>query len=258
MTTGAITRYIDVAQIALYVFWIFFAGLIIYLRREDKREGYPLESGRSERSGGRVKVVGFPAPPAPKTFRLAHGAPVTVPDAAKDAGAIAATPTAAWPGAPLEPSGDPMRAAVGPGAYAARLDVPDLTFEGEPKIVPLRAAPGFSVGTPETDPRGMAVVGADRARGGTVRELWVDRSEPQVRYLEIEAAGRTVLLPVALGRIDTYRREVRVRTILGGQFAGAPGTARPDRVTRLEEERIAAYYAGGTLYAEPARSEPLL
>ena len=38
MTTGAITGYIDVAQLVLYVFWIFFIGLVIYLRREDKRE----------------------------------------------------------------------------------------------------------------------------------------------------------------------------------------------------------------------------
>ena len=28
MQTGAITSYIDVAQLALYAFWIFFAGLI--------------------------------------------------------------------------------------------------------------------------------------------------------------------------------------------------------------------------------------
>ena len=47
MKTGAITGYIDIAQIVLYGFWIFFAGLIIYLRKEDKREGYPLESDRS-------------------------------------------------------------------------------------------------------------------------------------------------------------------------------------------------------------------
>ena len=52
METGAITSYIDVAQVALYAFWAFFALLILYLRREDKREGYPLESGRTTRSGG--------------------------------------------------------------------------------------------------------------------------------------------------------------------------------------------------------------
>ena len=48
---GAITSYIDIAQVVLYLFWIFFFGLIIYLHREGKREGYPPEmrvaSGRA-------------------------------------------------------------------------------------------------------------------------------------------------------------------------------------------------------------------
>ena len=69
MQTGAITNYIDVAQLVLYAFWIFFAGLIFYLRREDKREGYPLISERS----GSITVQGFPPIPKPKTFLLAHG-----------------------------------------------------------------------------------------------------------------------------------------------------------------------------------------
>ncbi|MCX8006386.1 MAG: photosynthetic reaction center subunit H, partial [Burkholderiaceae bacterium] len=77
MQTGAITGYIDVAQITLYVFWIFFAGLIIYLHRENKREGYPLESERS----AHITVQGFPSMPAPKTFLLADGSTVTVPTA---------------------------------------------------------------------------------------------------------------------------------------------------------------------------------
>ncbi|NCV58886.1 MAG: hypothetical protein EBW19_02420, partial [Betaproteobacteria bacterium] len=41
---GAITGYIDVAQVVLYLFWIFFFGLVVYLQREGKREGYPLLS----------------------------------------------------------------------------------------------------------------------------------------------------------------------------------------------------------------------
>ena len=40
---GAIGN-LDVAQIVLYAFWLFFFGLLFYLRREDRREGYPLES----------------------------------------------------------------------------------------------------------------------------------------------------------------------------------------------------------------------
>ena len=44
-------KHIDGAQAALYAFWLFFAGLIYYLRREDKRSGYPLESPQGPREG---------------------------------------------------------------------------------------------------------------------------------------------------------------------------------------------------------------
>ena len=57
--TGAFTGYIDVAQLCLYAFWLFFFGLVYYLLRENKREGYPLVSDRTGRAP-RVKVVGWP------------------------------------------------------------------------------------------------------------------------------------------------------------------------------------------------------
>ena len=44
MMRGSLTSYMDVAQVVLYAFFMFFAGLIFYLRREDRREGYPLEN----------------------------------------------------------------------------------------------------------------------------------------------------------------------------------------------------------------------
>src|SRR6516165_9796510 len=93
MQVGEITGYIDVAQVTLYAFWVFFVGLIIYLRTEDKREGYPLESDRS----GRVTVEGFPPVPGPKTFHLSHGGSVTVPGA-RDTREIRAVP---WPHGPV-------------------------------------------------------------------------------------------------------------------------------------------------------------
>jgi len=49
-TVGNITGYVDLAQILLYVFWIFFAGLIYYLAMENHREGYPMESTSSGRA----------------------------------------------------------------------------------------------------------------------------------------------------------------------------------------------------------------
>ena len=55
--SAALTQYVDVAQVVLYAFWVFLAGIIIYLHREDKREGYPLESERS----ANITVQGWPA-----------------------------------------------------------------------------------------------------------------------------------------------------------------------------------------------------
>jgi photosynthetic reaction center H subunit len=251
---GTITGSLDVAQVTLYVFWAFFAGLIFYLRREDKREGYPLESDRS----GKVRVEGFPAMPSPKTFLLPHGGSYSAPSERVDDREIRTRPIGGWPGAPHEPTGDPMADGVGPAAYAARADVPELTVEGHPSIVPTRVASDHVVDTTDGDPIGMEVFGADRMLAGTVRDVWVDGTEPQIRYLEVEIAGpRTVLLPMTLVKIN-WRGQIYVRSILASQFAGVPALKNPDQVTKLEEDRITAYYAGGTLYAMPSRQEPLI
>ena len=256
MGTGAITGYIDVAQIALYVFWVFFAGLIYYLLQENKREGYPLESERS----AHVRVQGWPPIPAPKTYTLRDGSTRTVPNNIKSKQSLAAVPTGNWLGAPLVPTGNPMLDGVGPGAWADRPDVADVTLEGAIKIVPLRAAPDFDVASGDPDPRGLTVYGADGVAGGTIVDVWVDRSEMLFRYLELDVAAqggtRRVLLPINFTRINNAG--VRVQSILGSQFALVPGTARPEQVTLLEEEKIMAYYGGGVLYATAARQEPLL
>lgn len=258
MHTGAINGYIDVAQLTLYAFWIFFAGLIWYLRREDKREGYPLESDRSERAP-RVKLQGYPAIPSPKTFKLADGRTVQTPRAEKASGTGAARPVAPWPGAPLEPTGNPMLDAVGPASYADRDDAPDILVDGTIMIVPLRAAPGFGISSRDPDPRGFAVLGCDGNVGGEITDVWVDRAEPQIRYLELRIAGGTTrLLPITLAKIDGSRRRVNVLSITAAQFAGVPAIRSPDSVTRREEDRITAYYSSGHLYATPDRLGPVL
>jgi photosynthetic reaction center H subunit len=251
MQTGAITGYIDVAQLVLYAFWIFFAGLIIYLHRENKREGYPLESDRSRS----IAVQGYPAVPEPKTFKLANGDTVQAPNARRDN--QPPLHEGVWRGAPLEPTGDPLLAGVGPGSWADRADVADMTYEGLPKIVPLRAAPGFGVAHQDVDPRGLPVLGDDGVEGGKVVDLWVDRSEMLFRYLELElAGGKRVLLPMNFARVQ--QRRVLVKSILGHQFANVPATKAAEQVTLLEEEKVMAYYGAGTLYATPSRQEPLL
>ena len=258
MGTGAITQYIDVAQLVLYAFWIFFFGLIFYLRREDRREGYPLEN---EHGPGRDP--GFIWIPEPKTFVSLHdGSTVSKPDGVRDSREHNAAPTAPWPGAPIAPLSNGMGAGVGPGSYAMRADVPDLTVEGEPKIVPLRVATDFGVETRDPDPRGMEVVGCDGGKGGVVRDIWVDRSDIIFRYLEVETITATeknrFLLPLNFAEIDAARKRIRVGAIKGVHFAGVPVLKNPDQVTLLEEDMLVGYYGGGFLYADPARQEPLL
>jgi photosynthetic reaction center H subunit len=253
MGTGAITQYVDVAQLVLYLFWIFFAGLVYYLVRENHREGYPMES-----TTGRGVITGWPIP-QPKTYKLAHGGEFSAPNGKVSSRTLALEPAHAWAGAPLVPTGaNPMLDGIGPGAWADRADEPDLDFEGAVKIVPLRAATGFGVSDRDTDPRGLDVVGADGEVAGTVVDLWVDKAESLFRYLEVQLAGggRRVLLPMNFARVK--RDRVLVRSILGHQFALIPGTRHPDVVTQLEEEKIVAYFGAGTLYAEPSRAEPMV
>jgi photosynthetic reaction center H subunit len=260
MDIGAITGYIDVAQIVLYVFIAFFLGLVYYLHQEDKREGYPLESERS----AHITVQGYPPIPAPKTFKISETHSVQVPRAGggADRRSVAATAFDKFPGSPLVPTGNPMLDGVGPASYAERSDTPDLTVGGAPKLVPLRLATAFHLDARDPDPRGMTVVGADGATGGTVTDVWVDQGEYIIRYYEVDTGGnagdRKVLLPATMVRVSGKKRQVSVVSILGSQFGAVPRHKSADRVTRLEEDRICAYYASGHLYATPARSEPVI
>lgn len=278
MAIGAITEYIDVAQLVLYAFWLFFFGLIYYLRQEDKREGYPLVADPALRSDqNKRNMVGFPNLPTPKTFNLADGTTRQAPRAGDFDDDVKATPLESWPGSPLVPTGNPMTDAVGPASYAKRPDEPEKTMHGGPRLLPMRVADEFTVASEDPDPRGMPVVGADGETGGVVTDIWVDRSEPQVRYLEVKidgqsnapagaedaegepaaTGGRTVLLPIGFSRVDGYNKRVKVQSILGSQFSDVPTLKNPDQVTQLEEDKISAYYGGGTLYARADRQEPL-
>lgn len=255
MEFGAITGYVDLAQILLYVFWLFFAGLIYYLIREGHREGYPMETDGLGRD-----PWAWPVPSAPKVFKTAHG-DVTVPDLAKGEPAYKAASTYASPGSPIEPAGDAMHAGVGAGAHANRADVPDTMLDGHPKIVPLRVAQAYGVSDKDPDPRGLPVIGGDGQPGGTVRDLWIDQAEMLFRYLEVETplaggGSRRVLLPIPFAKVK--RTQVEVKSIFGKHFAGVPGLKNPDQVTFLEEDRITGYYGAGTLYADAQRSEPWL
>ena len=73
---------VDLAQISLYLFWLFFAGLVIYLQRENMREGYPLQNEDGDLS---VNQGPYGEPSEAKTFDLPHGrGSITVPENNKD------------------------------------------------------------------------------------------------------------------------------------------------------------------------------
>lgn len=260
MTNAMFGGYFDVAQITLYMFWIFFAGLIFYIRREDRREGYPLES---DTQTGKLLPASLLFYPPPKTYQLTHGGTVSLPNGQADRRPIAGEPTGRFPGAPLRPTGaNPMLDNIGPGSWAERADTPEMTIENHVKIVPIRVAPGYTTARGDPDPRGFSAVGADGVSGGTIVDIWVDRSECIIRYYEVEtgtaAASRRVLLPATFSVVKTTGKKVVVSAILGSQFAAVPRTARPEQVTLLEEDKICAYYGAGTLYATADRQEPLI
>ncbi|MBL6696934.1 MAG: photosynthetic reaction center subunit H [Proteobacteria bacterium] len=252
MGTGAITEYVDVAQLALYAFWILFFILVGYLHREGKREGWPLQMSSGELRTG---VGGMPPP---KTYRLAHGQGERVKPGPEPAQyEVNATPIYDASGAPMHPNGDPMVDGVGAAAWAIRPDKPDLTVDGRPRIVPLRVDSDHSVNSGDPDPRGQAVFGCDGKQAATVVDLWVDRAEPHFRYAELDAGGRRILLPMTLAMVSSDG-SINVKSIRSDQFAQVPGLSNPDEVTLQEEDRITAFYGGGHLYAMPMRSEPLI
>lgn len=245
---------IDLVEIIFTLFWLFFIGLVLYLHRESKREGYPLVSDRSEH----ITVQGFPAIPKAKEYKLAHGGTQLAPRDEAPEVDVPGTPAAKAPGSPLIPTGDPIGANIGPGAYAHRSDTPDLTLDGRPRVVPMRADASLHVDSRDPDPRGMPVFAADGVEVGKVSDAWIDLAEPQIYYLEVATGERSVIVPFHFADVNKRKREIRVDALYSNQFVNAPMLKSPDQITLLEEDRITGYFAGGLLYADDKRQEPYL
>jgi photosynthetic reaction center H subunit len=253
MQYGEIIGNIDLALVALYAFWIFFALLIIYLQRENMREGYPLVS---EVTGRPINVGPFPLPRDRKKFLLPHGKG-EVDIGRADTRDFALRSVDGSIGSAFEPTGNPLVDGVGPAAWAERADHPDLDLHGRPKIVPMRVATDFSVVGHRKDPRGWPVFSGDERIVGAIKDLWVDRPEHCVRFVEIDLGDAgTRLAPMGLVKIVGQRAEIDA--LYAQHFAGVPQTKSTDEITLLEEEKISAYYCGGKLYASADRQEPLL
>jgi photosynthetic reaction center H subunit len=238
----------DLASLSIWLFWGFFAALVYYLQTENMREGYPLESedGKAAPNQGPFPV------PRPKTFRLPFGrGEVTVPNGAREAREVALARTAVSEGFPHAPTGDPMLDGVGPASWAPRRNVPELDGHGHNKIVPMAVSGHFSVAAGR-DPRGLPVQASDHLSPGRISDMWIDGAEQLVRYLEVTLdSGGKRLIPMQLAKI--YPDRVKVNSIPADMFAQVPTTRSSTEVTLLEEDKISAFYAGGTLYAADRR-----
>ncbi len=247
----------DLASLALWLFYGFFAVLIVYIQRENMREGYPLEDDEGNPSSN----PGLFPLPEDKTFKLAHGrGEVSFPSGqAPERPDLPIKRVGPGNGYPLEPTGDPMIDGVGPASWAPRRDVPELDGHGHPKIVPMSAAESFGVSSGR-DPRGLPVVAGDGEIVGRISDMWIDEPEQLVRYLEVtlDAAWGTGsrLLPMTFAKIKSDR--VAVHAIYGKHFAAVPTVVSKSQVTLLEEDKISGYYGGGKLYADASRQDPQL
>ncbi len=251
-----VTQGIDVALIVLNAFFLFFLGLVVYLRREDRREGYPLEhemTGRLEGEGGLILTA------PTKFFKLPFGhGTVSAPTKGREPVNIAARRVENFAGSPLYPTGNPLVDGVGPAAYAERAKRPDLDWEGHPRIVPLSTAEGFFLARQDADPRGYTVYGYDGVKAGTVSDVWLDKADRMIRYIQVDTGTRQVLMPMMMSVISRSSASVSTDSITAAQFADAPAIEGAGVITLYEEERVQAYFGGGYLYATAARSEPLI
>lgn len=275
MEVGYITQYIDVAQLALYVFWLFFVLLVLYLNKESRREGFPLRFNDNDRGAPNTEYK----VPEPKAYELLNGETVHLPSGKNDDHLeLNATPLGPWTGAPLVPNGDPMIDGLGAAAWVERSDHPDMTPHGEPRIVPLGSLDPeeFFIPKNSLDPRGMDVRACDGVVVGQITEIMLDRMEMLPRYYQLALnSGKSVLLPMMY---MTYRRrrspplegsiherlidgrgkEVRVASLNAAQFENVPTCASSEVITLLEEDKIQAYYGGAHVYGSRKRAEPFI
>ncbi len=255
----------DVAELAFFLFFFFFIGLVFYLNRESRREGYPLEDEFTGRLDSMPLTQG-----EKKVFQLPHGRGTYVPeDMPREPVELPAQRMFHAGGAAYVPTGNPMKDGLGPAAWANRQDYPDLTFDGRLRIVPLGDAHEIEIAPNDPNIIGWPVYDCNVELAGKVSDIWVDQSEHIIRYLEIETnAGDKVLAPMFVAVVQTKGilaglwpanpELVQIDAITKDQYADVPRLAKAGQITRLEEDKIMAYYGGGYMYATPERSEPVL
>ncbi len=248
---GSFTAHIDLPQALLVAFALFFAGLVVYLQREAKREGYPLEAAIPDLGH---TIIGFPEPPPPKTYERLEGGIVVLPQE-YERRELMARPRGFASGDPIYPTGDPLLAGIGPGSYTLRRDEPWVMHDGTLQLEPLREAADYSCVDPDLDPRGMRLFGSDYKPAGTVFDIWVDKESKILRYIEVVLDGVAAhrLVPIFYCRVSARAKEVRVDCLQAHQLVKAPILLNATSITAREEDRVNGFFAGGYMYSVPLK-----
>ena len=241
---------LDVALLCVIAFVTFFVGLVVYLRREDKREGYPVEvsgfQGRTQTSEG------FPPMPSPKLFYRPHGRGVAQAPRVEEPETVRPGQKLPPMAFPLDPGANPLEEGIGAAAYTTlREDVPDLDVEGEPKLISLNDHPAYYIPDGDPDPRGWVLISADKKIVGKVEDLWFNRAEFFLRYFEVSidgAEGRH-LIPAFFAEALPADRAVRATTLVAKDLRNAPIRADSTCITMREEDRLNGFFAGGLRYS---------
>jgi photosynthetic reaction center H subunit len=257
MNEAIIVGRLDVAELVFYAFVLFFIALVFYLRREDRQEGYPLEhlvTGQVDSALG----------PLSSTYRKRFRLPfdrgyATTPTKGREPVEFAARRFERYPGAPYVPTGNPLLDGVGPAAFADRAKWPDLDFEGNLRIVPIGTDPHFTIAGRDPKLIGMTMTSADHKPVGKIVDVWIDRSDRMIRYVDVAlASGRTVTVPMGFVTVKARKGIVHCDSLGAGLFEAVPALAKAGEITRYEEERLMGYFGGGYLYGLPGREEPLI
>ena len=211
---GQISNQLDIPTLAFWVFALFFVGLVFWLQRESKREGYPLKASPFTTE----LLDGFPPPPAGElTYILNEGGTTDAPHFYEQP-PTHSRPMHQFDGTPFRPLGNPLLAAIGPGSWVMKKDVPALTERGDRLLEPLRAMHEWSIERQDADPRGMAVFDWRWNEVGRVVDVWIDRGIKIIRMLEVELRDdlRAGYVPGSAPRNATDG-------VLGGAPEGVPG-----------------------------------
>lgn len=254
---GQISEQIDLPTLAVWIFILFFVGLVFWLQVQSKREGYPLRASPFTTES----MDGFPPPPEKAlTYLLNEGGTTEAPHYYPQP-PTTAVPVHRFDGTAFSPVGNPLLAGIGPGSWVMKKDAPALTERGDLLLQPLTLLPEWSIEAADADPHGMIVFDRRWTEIGRVTEVWIDRGSKIVRMLEVQLhdefrAGQMpgrILVPIFQTAIKEKARTIRVAALWAHQFADVPIPARPDMITGPEEERLNAYYAAGEFY----RNSPL-